>query len=269
MVLAYSAIDILGALDSADGVATRDTFVSWANRYMDPAGALGCSGLELYSARCGLLHNWSPSTRLTKAGIAREFIYVLDRPLSQPKQSSSGPVIIHPPWLWLSFRDGSSRFVAETTNDSARLLRVNKNLERQTRGRSAPLAAERNAVRHTGGIYDLSRAEDGCGSVAVRRPGVAVQRGRPVADAGGPDPPLRGDRAGARGRSQRPTGPTGYDGGRHHTASARGADAILVGAGSNERTGLRRPRRRVVGVGGSTTIERPGGLTPQMEPTCP
>ena len=129
MVLVYSAIDILGALDSVDGVATRDTFVSWANRYMDPAGALGCSGLELYSARCGVLHNWSPSTRLTKAGTAREFIYVLDRPLSQPKQSSSGPVIIHPPWLWLSFRDGSSRFVAETTNDKARLLRVNKNLE--------------------------------------------------------------------------------------------------------------------------------------------
>ena len=129
MILVYSAVDILGALDSDDGIATRDTFIDWANRYMDPAGALGCSGLDLYSARCGLLHNWSPVTRLTKAGTAREFIYVLDRPLSLPKQSSSGPVIVHPSWLWLSYRDGSSRFVAETTNDEARLLRVNKNLE--------------------------------------------------------------------------------------------------------------------------------------------
>ena len=47
MILVYSAVDILGALDSDDGVATRDTFVDWANRYMDPVGALGCSGLEL------------------------------------------------------------------------------------------------------------------------------------------------------------------------------------------------------------------------------
>lgn len=129
MVLVYSAIDILGALDSVDGIATRETFVNWANRYMDPEDALGCSGLELYSARCGLLHNWSPSTRLTKAGTAREVIYVLDRPLLTPKPSTSGPLIIHPPWLWLSFRDGSSRFLAEATNDDVRVLQVRKNLE--------------------------------------------------------------------------------------------------------------------------------------------
>ena len=129
MVLVYSAVDILGALDSADGAATRETFVDWANRYMDPRDALGCSGLDLYSARCGLLHNWSPSTRLTKAGTAREIIYILDRPLSKPQSTSSGPVIIHPQWLWLSFRDGSSRFIEEVTNDEARFLRVTKNLE--------------------------------------------------------------------------------------------------------------------------------------------
>jgi hypothetical protein len=129
MILVYSAIDILGALDSDDGVATRDTFVDWANRYIDPAGAPGCSGLELYSARCGLLHNWSPTTRLTRAGAAREFIYAIDRPLSPVKQSPGGPVVVHPPWLWVSFRDGSSRFVTEVTNDGARSLRVNKNLE--------------------------------------------------------------------------------------------------------------------------------------------
>jgi hypothetical protein len=128
MILVYSAIDILGALDSDDGVATRDTFVGWANRYMVP-DASGYSGLDLYSARCGLLHNWSPITRLTKSGAAREVIYVIDRPRPPLSQRASGPVVIHPPWLWLSFRDGASRFVEETTKDGVRSLRVSKNLE--------------------------------------------------------------------------------------------------------------------------------------------
>ncbi len=129
MVLVYSAVDLLGALDSDDGVATRDTFIDWATRYMDPAGTIGCSGLELYSARCGLLHKRSPTSRLTRAGDARRFIYAIDQPLSPPKQSPDGPVIVYPPWLWVSFRDGASRSVTEVTNDGTRSLRVNKNLE--------------------------------------------------------------------------------------------------------------------------------------------
>ena len=57
LILLYSGIDILGASDSVDGIASRETFLQWTDRYMEPANKLGCSSLELYSARCGLLHN--------------------------------------------------------------------------------------------------------------------------------------------------------------------------------------------------------------------
>jgi len=127
MILVYSAIDILGALDSDDGIATRDTFVSWTNRYMAPT-AHGYSGLDLYSARCGLLHTWSPRTKLTKSGTTREVIYIIDRPISLVTQLASGPIVIHPPWLWLSFREGASRFVAEAKTEKARWLCVSRNL---------------------------------------------------------------------------------------------------------------------------------------------
>jgi hypothetical protein len=129
IILVYSGIDILGALDSDDGVATRDTFIGWTNRYMDPDRTLGCSGLELYSARCGLLHNLSPTTKLTRAGAAREFIYAIDRPHSPLKQPSGGPFILRPPWLWVTFRDGSTRFVTDVVHDGPLSVRVNKNLE--------------------------------------------------------------------------------------------------------------------------------------------
>jgi hypothetical protein len=129
LILLYSAIDILGALDSPDGVATRATFRRWADRYMKPATTLGCSSLELYSARCGLLHNLSPTTNLTRAGVAREFIYASDRPTLPPGgQAPGGPFILHAPWLWVTFRDGASRFVVDVMNDASRSLRVDKNL---------------------------------------------------------------------------------------------------------------------------------------------
>jgi len=129
MMLLYSGIDVLGALDSDGGVATRDTFLSWADEYMKSDGAHSCSSLELYSARCGLLHRWSPITNLTKSGVAREVIYAIDRPRFQQTQQAGGLLIIHPPWLWLTFRDGSSRFVDNALKDASSLKRVNKNLE--------------------------------------------------------------------------------------------------------------------------------------------
>lgn len=94
LILLYSGIDILGALDSADGVASRETFLRWADRYMEPAAKLGCSSLELFSARCGLLHNLSPITNLTKAGEAREFIYLIDRPHPPIRQIPDQPFVV-------------------------------------------------------------------------------------------------------------------------------------------------------------------------------
>ena len=100
----------------------------WADRYMEPDTTLGCSSLELYSARCGLLHGLSPISKLTKAGQAREFIYAIDRPNLPRRQSTVGPFIVHAPWLWATFRDGASRFVMDVSNDASRSLHVEKNL---------------------------------------------------------------------------------------------------------------------------------------------
>src|SRR5688572_27090457 len=68
LILLYSGVDILGALATEDGQATRESFVDWADNYMTPSTKLGCSALELYSARCGLLHALTPGTRLTREG---------------------------------------------------------------------------------------------------------------------------------------------------------------------------------------------------------
>ena len=95
LILLYSGIDILGALDAEEGVATKSSFVNWSEKYMNPSSTLHCTGLELYSARCGLLHTMSPITRLTESGQAREFVYISYPPFPPERNSGEGPFVVH------------------------------------------------------------------------------------------------------------------------------------------------------------------------------
>ena len=128
LILVYSGIDILGALDTDDGQASKASFVEWADRYMAPAAKLGCSALELYSARCGLLHALTPDTRLTKEGKARRFTYVT-YPVFFPEENVPGEsFVVHVGTLWLAFRDGVRAFTVEVTSMPEHSERVERNL---------------------------------------------------------------------------------------------------------------------------------------------
>ena len=128
LILLYSGVDILGALDTDDGAATKASFVRWSEQYMAPSMKLGCSGLELYSARCGILHTLSPETSLTKGGKAREFIYITYPPFFPEQNVAGDPFVVHVGTLWLAFRDGAKQFVEDTTLDRSRAERVERNL---------------------------------------------------------------------------------------------------------------------------------------------
>jgi hypothetical protein len=95
---------------------------------MAPTAKLGCSPLELYSARCGLLHALTPETRLTKDGRARRFAYV-SYPVFFPEENVPGEsFILHVGTLWLAFRDGVREFVVDATSVPERSARVERNL---------------------------------------------------------------------------------------------------------------------------------------------
>jgi hypothetical protein len=116
LMLLYSSVDILGALCAEGGGASRLSFTKWCDAYMRPVTTLGCSATELYSARCGFLHNLSPETLLTAKGAARRFVYVRDL-LGGPMLPAESPdpriVVINPTALWVCFRDGVREFVAD------------------------------------------------------------------------------------------------------------------------------------------------------------
>src|SRR6185295_5604635 len=71
LILIYSAIDTAGWLDSNDQSSTRNSFIDWTNRYLLSTGALSCTALDLYAARCGLLHTFTPNSKLSSDKKAR------------------------------------------------------------------------------------------------------------------------------------------------------------------------------------------------------
>jgi hypothetical protein len=79
LVLIYNGIDTFAALSrpvTKDKV-TRQDFISWCDRYLLPVSSLECSGLDLYAARCGILHTYTAVSDLSNGNEAAELHYYL------------------------------------------------------------------------------------------------------------------------------------------------------------------------------------------------
>jgi hypothetical protein len=74
LLLAYTLIDIAGWLNS-DEKSVKVRFTDWVEKYILPNSTLPCTALELYGARCGLLHNYSPTSDLSSAREVRRIFY--------------------------------------------------------------------------------------------------------------------------------------------------------------------------------------------------
>lgn len=76
LMLLYAGIDIAGWIDSTDpDESTRDTFTRWSDAYIHPEEKLGCSSLDLYGARCGLLHRAGADSHMAERGECRRIFY--------------------------------------------------------------------------------------------------------------------------------------------------------------------------------------------------
>ncbi len=87
--LMYSAIDSLARLGLPVGESecTRAHYGAWCRKYLKFNVDEEIKGLEWFAARCGFLHNYSATTKLSKAGEVRMIGYY----------SGDGPDIIYSP----------------------------------------------------------------------------------------------------------------------------------------------------------------------------
>jgi hypothetical protein len=60
LVLIYSGIDMLAALGrpQSNPNVTRKDFINWCEHYLVPAGFNQCTPIDLYAARCGVVHTY-------------------------------------------------------------------------------------------------------------------------------------------------------------------------------------------------------------------
>jgi len=75
LILLHSALDTVGWLDSSERFATRRSFCDWADMYLLTSGEFDCTAIDLYAARCGLLHTLSPDSTLADDGRARQICW--------------------------------------------------------------------------------------------------------------------------------------------------------------------------------------------------
>jgi|AntAceMinimDraft_17_1070374.scaffolds.fasta_scaffold45190_2 hypothetical protein len=77
LILLYSGIDIMASLDRATNhnYVTRNDFCNWVNTYLLSTCDIHCTDLELYAARCGVVHSYSPRSRLSDIGEVRQIAY--------------------------------------------------------------------------------------------------------------------------------------------------------------------------------------------------
>lgn len=131
LILIYSGIDTAGWLDSSEEYATRTSFMNWVDAYLLKAKPLRCMAMDLYAARCGLLHTFTPNSKLTSEGKARRICYAWGAASVQDLQrtidltnKSEEYVAVHIDDLYEAWRLGVLQFAEELEKDRDRKSRV-------------------------------------------------------------------------------------------------------------------------------------------------
>ena len=77
LVLIYSGIDAIASLEKPEGPGkVQGHFVDWVETYMEFNDGI-VTGIELFAARCGMLHAYGPISDLSKKGKARLIGYTV------------------------------------------------------------------------------------------------------------------------------------------------------------------------------------------------
>ena len=128
LVLIYTGIDILASLERSSKVSIKNSFTKWAKNYMLKAKPLSCSAIELYSARCGILHTFTANSDLSNINNnCRRIIYAWGNSNSaklqkvNEKLNISTDVALHISDLFESFQLGIDLYFREVMNDSIRV----------------------------------------------------------------------------------------------------------------------------------------------------
>jgi hypothetical protein len=131
LVLLYSAVDVASWLDSREPDAhAKQRFPGWVSKYLLKGGTLDCTAMELYGARCGIVHNFTAESSVNRGGKVRQIVYAYGT--SSPNTLNEMSERTHMPFVAVkvedlvsAFRRGLQTFLDEVAMDSRRTERLN------------------------------------------------------------------------------------------------------------------------------------------------
>lgn len=107
----------------------REVFKAWVDEYLLPGSGLPCASIDIYGARCGLLHNLTFASELSRQGVARELLFTSARHLVADFQSYNDAqghnvcIVVFDDYI-AAFYQAMIRFVKKMQNDGELLERV-------------------------------------------------------------------------------------------------------------------------------------------------
>jgi hypothetical protein len=125
LMLLYVGIDVMASLETS-GKATRKGFIKWVGTYLLKEAALECNAMDLYGARCGIVHTLTAHSDLSRLGKARVVAYAWGNADAQMLRSATklmkrnDVVHVHVTELVVAFRNGIAAYLDEVGSDSAR-----------------------------------------------------------------------------------------------------------------------------------------------------
>jgi hypothetical protein len=133
LMLIYTAIDIVGGLERKKGEGTKASFIRFVDGYLLITKQLECTALELYAARCGILHAAAAESDLYKKGDVRLVIYawgtakVEDIKKAGEKIERHDTVAVHISDLIDAFKIGLAHYLEDVYKDPIRVNVVETN----------------------------------------------------------------------------------------------------------------------------------------------
>jgi hypothetical protein len=132
LVLLYSGIDTLGLLNAPaeKSYADRTTFTDWCETYLlarlKSVDGQPLTPVDLYGARCGILHTSTAVSSLGQTGQAREIHYQLrdQVAINFGLNAKLEPTLLDIERFAIAFKDAGIQFLKSLGEDTARLERA-------------------------------------------------------------------------------------------------------------------------------------------------
>ena len=136
LILIYSTMDTLSYLDRINDKETvKKRFTRWVDTFLLLSNSkLKCSSIDLYAARCGMIHSSTAESDLSKSGKAKEIYYARGKndkltDIIKRQKKEGKIVVVKIPELFLEFYNAYLGYLKYLrTNDKLQLFieRVNK-----------------------------------------------------------------------------------------------------------------------------------------------